>query len=307
MKKQYAVAGNPVLHSLSPLIHQRAFDFFGVEARYFAYEVQDFSAFMEFFRTGRGDFVPYSYMGQGKNLYAAERTLTPYTENDAAFPLQGLSVTIPHKKSVLAAADEVCYKAKLCGAGNTLYLKDGRLYAENTDIDGFYAPLKEYCGGQPPFKTALVYGAGGAARAVLTALLHMRELERIYICARRKEQAEELAANFAGQKDVLAENGLNVSAELICLPLPHEEFPCELVVNTIPQWKETDTSPRKDFSGVRYAYDLTYKQTPFLQAAAAFGCVCRDGKTMFVEQAKAQFRLWTGLEIPQSCYADLFD
>lgn len=56
MKKQYAVIGNPVLHSLSPLIHQRAFDFYQIEARYFAYEVEDFSAFMQYFHaeTKRG-------------------------------------------------------------------------------------------------------------------------------------------------------------------------------------------------------------------------------------------------------------
>ena len=53
MKKQYAVIGNPVLHSLSPLIHQRAFDYYQIEARYFAYEVEDFSAFMHYFHTGQ--------------------------------------------------------------------------------------------------------------------------------------------------------------------------------------------------------------------------------------------------------------
>ena len=306
MKKQYAVVGNPVLHSLSPLIHQRAFDYYGIEARYFAYEVQDFSAFMEFFRSGSGDFVPYSYMAEGKSLYGGERVLTPYAAKDAAFPLQGLSVTIPHKKSVLAAADVVSYRAKLSGAANTLYWQDGRLTAENTDIAGFYAPLEAYVKNNRPFKSALVYGAGGAACAVLTALLHMRELESIYVCARRREQAEELIAHFSAHADILTEKGLNAEAKMRYVPLPHEEFACDLAVNTIPQWKEDDASPRSDFSGVRYAYDLTYKNTPFLRQAAKFGCFCQDGKAMFVGQAKAQFNLWTGLEMPPSCYEDLF-
>ena len=83
MNKQYAVIGNPVLHSLSPLIHQRAFDYYGIEARYFAYEVENFADFMQYFRTGSTQknaqkFVPYSYLGDSviyiKRIYRLFRT-----------------------------------------------------------------------------------------------------------------------------------------------------------------------------------------------------------------------------------------
>ena len=143
MKKQYAVIGNPVLHSLSPLIHQRAFDFYQIEARYFAYEVEDFSAFMQYFHAGNqtgntvshardvsrahdvplfqeGGFIPYSYLGCQGGLYQKNLKLVPYAGQDFSFPLQGLSVTIPHKKAVLQAADRIGYKARLAGAANTL-------------------------------------------------------------------------------------------------------------------------------------------------------------------------------------------
>lgn len=311
MKKHYAVIGNPVLHSLSPLIHQRAFDYYNIEARYFAYEVADFTAFMHYFHTGRQEeytvFVPHSCLGSQSDLYQKNQSLIPYTAQDFSFPLQGLSITIPHKKNVLEIADSVSYKARLAGAANTLYWQDNKLVAENTDIAGFYAPLETYLQNNPAFHSAVIYGAGGAACAVLAALLHVQDLQTIYLCARREEQAQELINHIKNNASLLTEHGLNDRAEIRYLPLMHEEFPCDLVVNTIPQWSADAKSPRNDFAGVRFAYDLTYKQTPFLvQAQTEKNCHCQDGKTMFIEQAKAQFRLWTGLEIPAQCYNDIF-
>lgn len=306
MKSHYAVIGNPVLHSLSPLIHQRAFDYYHMEARYFAYEVKDFSAFTEYFRTGMGDFVPYSYLNADGDLYAAKRELTAYAERDFAFPMQGLSVTIPYKQDVMQAAEAVGYKAKLAGSANTLYWDKGILTAENTDIAGFLAPLLDYVRKHESFVSAVIYGAGGAARAVMTALLHFQDLETIYVCARREEQAREFIAHFENNADLLGSEGLNTKARFAYLDMGHEEFPCDLAVNTIPQWKETDASPRVSFEGVRFAYDLTYKKTPFLAAAERANCYCQDGKAMFVGQAKAQFKLWTGLEIPEQCCRDIF-
>lgn len=311
MNKQYAVIGNPVLHSLSPLIHQRAFDYYQIEARYFAYEVTDFTAFMHYFHTGRAEqnfsFIPHSCLGSQSNLYKKNQFLIPYTAKDFSFPLKGLSITIPHKKNVLEIADSVSYRARLCGAANTLYWQEGKLIAENTDISGFYAPLETYLQDNAVFRSALIYGAGGAACAVLAALLHMQDLQSIYLCARREEQAQELITHIKNNMPLLVEHGLNARAEIRYLPLVHEEFPCDLAVNTIPQWSADAKSPRENFAGVRFAYDLTYKHTPFLaQAQTAKDCHCQDGKTMFIEQAKAQFKLWTGLEIPAQCYADIF-
>lgn len=313
MKKQYAVIGNPVLHSLSPLIHQRAFDYYGIEARYFAYEVEDFMGFMQYFHTGRTQedaqkFVPYSCLGSQSDLYQKEQSLIPYTENDFSFPLQGLSITVPHKKNILKIADFISYRVQLSGAGNTLYWKDGKLLAENTDIAGFYTPLKKYVQKKrnPPFQSALIYGAGGAACAVLVALLHLHDLQRIYICARREEQVQGLIVHMKNHIALLRKHGLNSKVGLCYVPLQHKEFACDLVVNTIPQWSDDAKSPRDDFTDVRFAYDLTYRETPFLARAKEFDVYCQDGKAMFIEQAKAQFKLWTGKDIPAQCYKDIF-
>lgn len=311
MKKQFAVIGNPVLHSLSPLIHQRAFDYYKIKARYFAYEVEDFISFFPYFLTGKTEeaeqhFVPYSYLGSQSNLYKKNLSLIPYTKEDFSFPMKGLSVTLPHKKVILAIADIVSYRAQLAGAGNTLYWHKKKLVAENTDISGFYVPLANYLQRNAPFTSAMIYGAGGAACAVLAALLHLPDLQRIYICARREEQVQTLIVHMKNHTLLLQEHGLNSKVGLCYVPLPHQEFACDLVVNTIPQWSEDSVSPRKNFEGVRFAYDLTYKDTPFLARARKYCVYSQDGKTMFIEQAKAQFKLWTGLDIPEECYQGIF-
>lgn len=313
MNKQYAVIGNPVLHSLSPLIHQRAFDYYKIKARYFAYEVDDFLSFVPYFLTGKAEkpeqiCVPHSYLGSKSDLYQKDLSLIPYTKKDFSFPMKGLSVTIPHKKEILAIADIVTYRAQLAGAGNTLYWHKKKLVAENTDIAGFYAPLANYLQKKntQPFTSALIYGAGGAACAVLAALLHLQDLQRIYICARREEQVQTLIVHMKNNTLLLQDHGLNSKVGLCYVPLPHDEFACDLVVNTIPQWGKDAVSPRKNFEGVRFAYDLTYKETPFLAKAREYDVYCQDGKTMFIEQAKAQFKLWTGKDIPEQCYNDIF-
>mgnify|MGYP001030975731 FL=1 len=314
MNKQYAVIGNPVLHSLSPLIHQRAFDYYGIEARYFAYEVDDFAGFMQYFREGKTEdpeknFVPYSYLGSQSDLYQGNLSLIPYEEKDYSFPVQGLSITLPYKKNVLEVADIVSYKARLSGAANTLYWHEGKLVAENTDIAGFFAPIKKYFQKKKknaPFTSAMIYGAGGAACAALVAVLHLLNLERIYICARREEQALGLIVHLKNHFALLRRHRLNSKVGIGYIPMNHDEFTCDLVVNTIPQWSEDATSPRDNFEGVRFAYDLTYKETPFLAKAQEYGAYCQDGKNMFIEQAKAQFKLWTGKDIPAECYEDIF-
>lgn len=308
MNNHYAVIGNPVLHSLSPLIHQRAFDYYKINARYFAYEVHDFSLFMEYFHTGKyhETFQAYSYLDKETKLYNQQKKLVPYTTQDFDFPMQGLSITIPYKKDVLQIANNITYRAELSGAANTLYWHDNQLIAENTDIQGFLVPIQEEIQKGKKYQSALIYGAGGAACAVLVGLLHCSDIEQIYICARREEQAQELIAHIKKQQELLEQYTLNTQAKLTYIPLEHKEFPCDIVINTIPQWDEKAQSPRKDFSNVQIAYDLTYKQTPFLVNAQQAHTTIIDGKKMFIEQAKAQFFLWTKKEIPTNCFSDLF-
>ncbi len=306
MNNHYAVIGNPVLHSLSPLIHQRAFNYYQINARYFAYEVQDFSLFMEYFYTGKNHqlFQAYSYLENNPML--KKQTLTKYKEQDFTFPMQGLSITIPYKKNVLEVAQALTYRASLSGAANTLYWDNGQLTADNTDIQGFFAPIQEKIQQGKNFQSAIIYGAGGAARAVVAALLHCSAIKDIFLCARREEQVQECIKHFHSHHDLLIKYSLNTQAVLHYLPLIHKEFPCDIIINTIPQWDNDAQSPRNNFTNVLLAYDLTYKQTPFLLKANQSKIPTINGTKMFIEQAKAQFYLWTNKEIPAICYTDLF-
>lgn len=254
-QKIYGVLGHPVAHSLSPALHNWAFHELGIPAAYIAFDKSS-------------EELP--------DFLAAVRSL----------PLAGLSVTIPHKVAVMAALDGVSDLARRVGAVNTLYWDGNRLLGENTDIAGFLEPLQAF--GRVP-GSALVLGAGGAARAVLAGLLDLG-VPRVALSNRTPDKAEALAAEF-GVQLVPWDDRRNADAEL--------------VVNTTPlgmAGERQELSPWADIcmSPTQTAYDLVYnpQTTKFLADAEGMGCRTIDGLTMFVAQARAQFRLWTGQDFP---------
>ncbi len=196
-------------------------------------------------------------------------------------PIRGVSVTIPHKQALL---DRVSGRARKVGAVNTLYWDGKDLCGENTDVPGFLAPLRGRT-----FAEALVLGAGGAARAVLAGLAELG-VPRVRLTNRTAARARELAAEFGAEA------------------IPWEERAAEgadLVINAGPlgmRGEHEGETPltRERFSGRGLAYDLVYNplRTRFLAEAEAAGWETRDGLSMFVEQGRAQFRLWTGRELP---------
>ena len=153
-------------------------------------------------------------------------------------------------------------------------------------------------------KTAMILGAGGAAAAVLVGLLHVRGVEKIYICARNGEQAEGLLTYV---RERACEGCLDeaLSGAIFSVPevlsYTERERAVDLVVNTIPATLNGEAfSPRESFEGVGVAYDLLYAHTPFLECAKVQGCVIINGAEMFLQQGSRQFKLWTGKEIPPS-------
>lgn len=251
----FGVLGHPVAHSLSPVLHNWAFRELSLPAVYLAFD-------------------------------KAPEELDEFLRAVRALPVAGLSVTIPHKVAVLDALDGVSDLARRVGAVNTLYWGGGKLLGENTDIAGFLEPLRDL--GQVP-GSALVLGAGGAARAVLAGLLDLG-VPRIGLSNRTPDKAATLAAEFG------------VGA----VPWEHrQDAAAELVVNTTPlgmAGERQGLSPWADIclSPSQVAYDLVYnpQTTRFLADAANMGCRTIDGLSMFVAQARAQFRLWTGRDFP---------
>ena len=253
------VLGWPVSHSKSPRLHGYWLERHGIDGAYLPLPVAP------------------------ENFTTAVRSLV-----DLGF--RGANVTVPHKEEALALAlaDEADDNAKRIGAANTLIFRDGRIVASNTDGFGFLANLEQSAPAWQPEAPALVLGAGGAARAVIVALLDSgcRELR---LCNRTAGRAEVLREAFGDRVTVvpweereaaLAGAGLLVNTTSLGmegqppLSLDLAELPAAAVVN-----------------------DLVYAplETPLLAAARARGNAAVDGLGMLLHQARPGFEAWFGV------------
>jgi 3-dehydroquinate dehydratase / shikimate dehydrogenase len=256
----YGVVGNNVMHSLSPAMHNAAFQAAGHDAVYVPLAAADFP-----------DFIAFA----------------------DALRIEGASVTIPFKLDALRAASQVDSLTRAVGAANTLRWgpqsagesassTDARpLQATNTDVDGFLDPVERVYPSSLNGIRAAVLGAGGAARAVAVALISRGA--RVTIHARRHEQAA----------DVRSGCGASVGT------WPPRPGSWDLLVNCTPlggpSARNESPLPHGPFTG-RMVYDLTYGETesPLRRDARAAGCLTLDGLPMLVAQAERQFEWWTG-------------
>lgn len=249
----YGIIGHPLGHSLSPLVHNWAFAREGIPGAYMAWPVEpgDLPRFMDAVR---------------------------------ALPVSGLSVTIPHKRSVIELVDDLTETAVTIGAVNTVFWREGKLMGENTDVTGFAAALR--IRGITP-GSALILGAGGAARAAVVGLKFLGA-QKITVANRSLKRAEALASEF-GIEAVKWDRRAEIAADL--------------VVNTTPLGMSgrlvgESPFPSDAFGPEQVVYDLVYNPvtTRLLKHAKAAGCRIIPGLDMFVSQAVEQFRLWTGHE-----------
>ncbi len=249
--------GDPVAHSVSPAIHAAAFAAAGIEAQYVACRVSS---------------ADFQLAVDGLWVLGA----------------MGANVTAPHKLAALRSAVEASGEAQAVGAANTLVRGAAGWRAENTDVAGFLAPLDvERLAGQ----TAVVLGAGGAARAVVYALV-TRGLGQVLVAARDVAKAEALA------RDAQAWGRASVE------PVGFREAPVRdaaLVVNATPVGTgDLDATPWPgdgDFRTGQIIYDLVYRPTRLLADASARGATAIGGLPMLIAQAAASFHLWTGLDM----------
>ncbi len=257
----YGIFGSPVRHSLSPLIHNSQFKRLQMNAVYLAFEVPPFSLRLAF-------------------------------EAIRSLGIRGVNLTIPHKEDALNFIDEIPEDVDRCvGALNTIVNRDGQLYGYNTDVPGFLVALKKDLAFNPEGKSALVLGAGGAARGVVSALARARA-ERIFVHNRTPRRAE-------GLRDTLGvffpETELETAATLGAL----KGEKIDLVVNaTSLGMKERDALPfdLKTLSKETRVYDLVYstRHSPFLEEAKKLGFPYANGTGMLAAQAALSFELWTG-------------
>jgi 3-dehydroquinate dehydratase/shikimate dehydrogenase len=245
----FGVVGRPIEHSLSPAMHNAAFRAAGVDAVYVPLAAASFDDFLGFAR---------------------------------AFRVQGVSVTAPFKQDAFAEVAAPADADRRLGAVNTLRTSAGGWEGRNTDVEGFLAPL---AGHELTGRAVAVLGAGGAARAVVPALVGRGA--RVTVHARRAEAAAALAALTGAAAG----------------PWPPATG-WDVLVNTTPAgtWPAIDAMPialDRSLAG-RLVYDLVYNpsETALTARARQLGADVLGGLPMLVAQAAAQFQWWTGHPAP---------
>jgi shikimate dehydrogenase len=221
--------------------------------------------------------------------------------------IQGLNVTIPHKRAVIPFFDELMPVANAVGAVNTILWRENCLVGDNTDVMGFMADLQRQVPGwsiltQKKDQAALILGAGGAARAVVYALASSGW--KVWVAARRLEQCRNLIED-------LKRNSSDQYLDIIPISLEQKSIrnvapDCQLIVNATPAgmfpnikinpWPEGIPYPKDAF-----IYDLVYNpaETSLVREARQAGLKAVSGAGMLVEQAALAFETWTGRPAPK--------
>lgn len=260
MTDRYAVFGNPIKHSKSPLIHKAFAQQLDQDLEYHSVLVAE----------------------DGFNL-AVDNFLSPESNG------KGLNITVPFKEQAWQKAEWHSERAKLAGAVNTLYRNAaGQLCGDNTDGLGLVADITRNNGGEIRGKDLLILGAGGAVRGVLEPIL-AHQPARLVIANRTVARAEALAELFSG----LGQIEVCSFAEL-----QGQQF--DLVINGTAASLQGEVPPLPDdlLRDGAWCYDMMYgaEITPFNRWAKAHGAAkAIDGLGMLVEQAAESFSIWRGV------------
>lgn len=268
----FVLLGDPVGHSVSPDLHNAAFKAAGINCRYVS-------------------------------LQTPPSRLAAVVERLRALEYAGANVTVPLKEVVLPHLDHLSEEARLTGAVNVIETADRGLVGHNTDLGGFLASLKEERGFHPSGKRAVILGAGGAARAVCTALL-ATGAARVTVANRSPERALRMKASLEGAMPGAADRLGVLSLEELQIRFPGLGD-VDLIVNatSVGMLPDKDSSPLDPFprlgSGV-LAMDLVFNppRTRFLSLAQRAGCRILGGLGMLVYQADLAWRIWFGRPAP---------
>lgn len=267
MAPKAGVIGWPITHSRSPLIH--------------------------------GFWLnKYQLAGHYDKIPVAPENLETFISGMRAAGFSGINVTIPHKENVLKLADKTTPEARAIGAANTLWFEGNELIAGNTDGYGFITHLKKSAPSWSADEPAMVIGAGGAARAIIYALMH-EGVPEIILTNRTRSRAEALAVNLLKQQDLSNKDHHPIKV------IDWEEKDAalsrvNLLVNTTslgmagnPPLK-LDTAPLPAHS---ICYDIVYAplETDLLKSARQRGLIGVDGLGMLIHQAAPGFEKWFGI------------
>ena len=264
----YGIFGHPVKHSLSPDMHNSAFNTLGLNSVYVAFDIDP------------------------ESIEEATRAIR-------VMGIRGINITIPHKQTIIPYLDEVSPDAKLTGAVNTVKNENGKLLGYNTDVGGFLRAIREDLDFSPEGNTLFLIGAGGAARAVLSAFC-MNGGAVVYITDIIKDKALELANQFKA-------NFQNITIETVELDnqnlIEQKLNEADILVNASPAGMDGVGSldiPLTSLNKNAVVYDLVYKppDTNLLKEAKHLGHKASGGLSMLLYQGAESFEIWTGENAP---------
>lgn len=263
--KLLGVIGDPIAHSLSPVMHNAAITHLGLDYIYLPFQIkpEDLQTAIEGFR---------------------------------AINLQGFNITIPHKQTIMPLLTEISATAQLVGAVNTVYQTPQGWAGTNTDVQGFIAPLKNLRDWR---KTqVLILGYGGAARAVVVGCQQLG-CQEIHVAGRNPEKLRDFWQSWANFPGLVSIHPWEQRASL----LPHMDLVVNTTpIGTTPDVHASpvDLSVITALKSGAIAYDLIYNpaKTLFLQQAEQKGAIILNGLEMLVQQGAIALEMWLNCPAP---------
>lgn len=269
--KLIGIFGDPVAHTLSPVIHNAAFESLGL------------------------DFVYVPFGVRPGELEAAVGALR-------ALGMPGVNLTIPHKEKVIGFLDGVDEDARAVGAVNTVVNRGGKLTGYNTDGEGFLRSLEGETGFDCEGKKIIILGAGGASRGILASIAK-RKPERVIVANRTLERAELLVKEFKEKFKGLKTDAVELDEATLGPALKE----ADLLVNTTSIGMEGSQGGREPLSftienlpDTAVVSDIVYRPlvTGLIKSAEERGLKTLRGLGMLVGQGALSFELWTGKKAP---------
>jgi len=262
---KFGLIGDPVAHSLSPVMHARFFDYYHIDASY-------------------------------RSIHLKTSELKIFLENIRNSDYLGINVTIPHKENVIPHLDALSNEAKKFGAVNTIHNKNGFLVGYNTDISGFKSSLPISIVGE----NVILLGAGGSARSIMAACISAG-CRQISIFNRTLEKATKLCESFSRSNPYVIFKAFSLSDP----ELKHELSNARLLVNatSIGMKSNSDINLpvcRDDFHKGLFIYDIIYNplETELIKIAHNEGIPCLNGLDMLIYQGLESLRIWLNRELP---------
>jgi len=254
-KNKFLVIGNPIKHSLSPILHNYWFSKYKINSLYFKKKVK-------------------------------RKNLSKIIKDIKKKIYYGANVTLPLKSSIIPHVDIITPLVRKTNSINIIYIKNGKLHGDNTDVSGFYygilSKIKKKC------EKALIIGAGGVTSSVIVALKKKWKLKKIYIANRNSRKSFILKRRFGKVIEAVKFKNLELFNDNV-----------DLVINTSSLGLKPKDKIKLNFSHFKKKIfiDVIYnpERTLFLNTAKKFNNNIYSGLPMFVYQAQKSFKIWTNI------------